>query len=841
MKRIISLLLVIVMSVGVLSSCAFNYAKEDMASYAEFDVNTFKAGLVDGIKLVIDDGDFGLDEDERKNKVKDTILTALAALATKKYTSGVLGEKDTLTYCYYVTANIDGVDYVFYADKMQESKATTLQLGLTTLEKFDKALAEKVASLDISDLIYSTNSAYVASGDKVYVSYTESYEYGDEATKVTEKVTYKLVTVDDTTALGKLLAGTKVGATYEFETQDEKRKVGEAEYTVDVKYTDLVIDEKFSSKDEGKVVAGDLLYITYTHESSTVTTKTNTKVEFTIPADTVADTKTFAGQLIGAEVNKELSVKAIVNGNVTESYAKVIIDSIKGGAEGDKVKAGDTVVISYDYSKSESAGKKTYTNTTLEIPADAKKDNAKPSFTDQLVGATIGSTATISNVVTENQDGSKTTDTYTSVKVNWVVESDLANEITLDYVTYPKADNKDKVEVSAVDGTKKDLRDVTLTYHIFPVWKNDVKALDAKTVLEKYYSAVGSYTEEELPEDADKDAEPEKTYNFDSVQSGNYKKGDDTLLSLVETLATLQSELTTANSDVSSKLTSLKTAQKAVDSATEPTTTQNTNLTKAITDYNNSVKTQKEKQAAVDAQIAKILECTNDKGGDIQADLIADYEKYTYKTLEDKYLDEIKNNLAKAIYTYGAECLTKYLTLPRKAVMEAYRRIEDSHKTDFYAKPTSTTSTTETNYKKFGGDFDLYLKSVYFKDDKNYETIPMQKVYDAIGLEAEQAVRDLIFLYVLVDAVSEIYGEDVSLTKDEIKDSKDQAEQMEQFYMYYLGSTVDFDENDFVHAAQLDKVLDFLLEEKETDELRVEFEHIKYDFKKDEAEDDSND
>jgi hypothetical protein len=90
MKRIISLLLVIVMSVGVLSSCAFNYAKEDMASYAEFDVNTFKAGLVDGIKLVIDDGDFGLDENERKNKVQNTILSALAALATKKYTSGVL-------------------------------------------------------------------------------------------------------------------------------------------------------------------------------------------------------------------------------------------------------------------------------------------------------------------------------------------------------------------------------------------------------------------------------------------------------------------------------------------------------------------------------------------------------------------------------------------------------------------------------------------------------------------------------------------------------------------------------------------------------------------------------
>ena len=357
MKRIISLLLVVVMSVGVLSSCAFNYAKEDMGSYAKFNVEDFKKGLTDALTLIIEDGDFGLDENERKNKVQDTILTAIAALATEKYTAGIVGEKDTFTYCYYVTANIGGVDYVFYADKMQESKASSLQLGLTTLEKFDAALANKVVGIDVSDLIYYTDSSYVAAGDKVYVTYTESFKYGAENTDYSEKVTYKLVTVDDTSALGKLLEGKKVGATYELESKGEKRKIGDKEYTVDVTYSDVVIDEKFKSKDEGKVVAGDLIYITYTHEKSTVVTDKKTKVEFTIPAGTVADTKTFAGQLIGAEVNKELSVKAIVNGNVTESYAKVIIDSIKGGAEGDKVKAGDTVVVSFTYKDAEGVEK----------------------------------------------------------------------------------------------------------------------------------------------------------------------------------------------------------------------------------------------------------------------------------------------------------------------------------------------------------------------------------------------------------------------------------------------------------------------------------------------------
>ena len=835
-KRIVSFILVIVMAVLALSSCAYDYAKKDLGEFNSIDLDKLKSGLKDGLTLLIDDGDFGLDEDERAKKVKDKILTSLAAIATEKYTEGTVDGDDKLAYCYYATATIGGKELVFYADKMQESKASAIQLGLTTLEGFDKVLAENVVGVDVTNRIYNTNTSYVANGDQVLVTYTESYKYGegDNAKTVTEKVTYALKTVGAADLMAANLAGKKVGATYGFSTAGEKRIIGKTEYTVDVTYTDVVVDKIFKTKDEGKVAAGDNVYITYTVEDALVHTKTEDNLTVTIPADTVKDDKSFFGQLIGAEVGKELSIKAIVNGNVTESYTKVMVKSITGAADGDKVEAGDRIVVTYEYKKSESEGKKTYTNTTLTVPADAKADGK--SFPEQLVGKAIGSTISINPVETAEGDGTRTV-TYTSVKVNWVVET-KAEEITFTHITYPKADNEKAVNATATDGSSHDLRDVELTYHVLPVYFNSVKALDAYTVLDEFYSAVASFTEEEH-EDGE---EHEKTYDFSSVQSGNYKNGEDTLLALVEALSTLQSELATAEKATSSKLTALKTAADAVNGAEKPTTTQNTNLTKAKTEYNEAVNAEKTAKDAVDKQIEKILKCvsTNTEDAPIADALVADYSDYVYGTLEDAYEDEIVKALAKAIYTYGKECLGKeFKSLPRQAVLDAYDRIKDSHKTKFYAKPTSGSS-TETEYKKCGGDFDLYLKKVYFPEEKNYDTLDMQRVRDAIGAEAEKAVEELIYVYALAKTVSKIYGEDLLLTKEEKKDCKTQAEQMEMFYMYYLGSTVDMDVNDYIHAAQLDKVLDFLLEvNKDNEEMRVDFVNIKYGFKsdKDDAQD----
>ena len=75
-KRIISLILVVVMSLLTLSGCAYSYEKDDMSKYATFDSEAFFKALTDG-KITIADATFGTDEEGRWEKVADDIFTTL--------------------------------------------------------------------------------------------------------------------------------------------------------------------------------------------------------------------------------------------------------------------------------------------------------------------------------------------------------------------------------------------------------------------------------------------------------------------------------------------------------------------------------------------------------------------------------------------------------------------------------------------------------------------------------------------------------------------------------------------------------------------------------------------
>ncbi len=204
MKRIISLILVVIMALSVFTACAYDYSKDDMSNYATIDSEKFFEALKD---LVVTDGDFGTDETERWNKVVNAIFVDIGNTADKenKVTEGIPGAHDLLYYCYYAT--YDG--NVFFASNMKESSAAKIQLGLTTTEGYQKALAEFVATVDIKDYIYKTNTTDAAKGgDMVYVSY--DMKVGSEDTK---KVSYELITLPaaaDETFAGKLI-GVKPG------------------------------------------------------------------------------------------------------------------------------------------------------------------------------------------------------------------------------------------------------------------------------------------------------------------------------------------------------------------------------------------------------------------------------------------------------------------------------------------------------------------------------------------------------------------------------------------------------------------------------------------------------
>ncbi len=242
-QRIIALVLVVVMSLLALSSCAgsFNFADEDLNKYVkEFDVDAFLEALQE---LEIEDGDFTTNDEIRNQKVKeniyDKVVDALikASYESDRKTEGDLGDGDVLYFVYYAVDAKTG--NVYHASNMAESSITgtstkaahVINLGNVDEEnEFMKLLKENLAEGNLEDYTYKTLTAAqireqakkdllaenkdatteqitaaqnaalkVKEGQTIYVSYTRTYEKTDAEGKtstVTENATYEKITLD---------------------------------------------------------------------------------------------------------------------------------------------------------------------------------------------------------------------------------------------------------------------------------------------------------------------------------------------------------------------------------------------------------------------------------------------------------------------------------------------------------------------------------------------------------------------------------------------------------------------------------------------------------------------
>ena len=203
-KRIISAILVIVMSVMALASCApaFNFAEDDISGYVTFNYEKFKEAL---LKIEIEDGDFTTDEETRKEKVRENIFSAIStavisnALDSDKKDIGKISERDVVYYCYYAT---DDDDNVFFFSNMREASITAtstkadhvVQLGSVDDDdelksKIAEALlkdggfdfgtdaAKKAYNMLLSGDFDSDTARRVGLGDKIVISYERSYTY----------------------------------------------------------------------------------------------------------------------------------------------------------------------------------------------------------------------------------------------------------------------------------------------------------------------------------------------------------------------------------------------------------------------------------------------------------------------------------------------------------------------------------------------------------------------------------------------------------------------------------------------------------------------------------------
>lgn len=220
-KKIIALVLALVMSIAALVSCGgFYLVNQDLSQYATFDVAAFKDALQ---KIEITDGDFTTNEATRDEKVIESIYSEITGAIVKnardseKLEAGVIGERDVLYYCYYITyTNDDGVTSVFNYSDMKESAITASStssnhvIQLAVVDKDDEFLTKlqaAVTGVDVTDKIYSmdaTKGTQVTANDTIVVSFNREYtleipkvdEDGNPVTDndgnpVTETETYK--------------------------------------------------------------------------------------------------------------------------------------------------------------------------------------------------------------------------------------------------------------------------------------------------------------------------------------------------------------------------------------------------------------------------------------------------------------------------------------------------------------------------------------------------------------------------------------------------------------------------------------------------------------------------
>ena len=508
----------------------------------------------------------------------------------------------------------------------------------------------------------------------------------------------------------------------------------------------------------------------------------------------VVENLTKAGDVVYVSYTKEYTQKAFDNeGNPIMS---------DGG-----VQATETKKVTVTYEKLTLDG----ADGTFKAALVDKKVGTTQSF--DIVDASLGFATDAENTVK-----------YTNVKVDWIVDNE--KEIgSFTYTPYTAEADKDKTETD-VYGEKVKVKDVEFTYHIFPVYTVAVAdELTAEMVLEYFYKSVISTEEHSDDEEESEGEEHKHPYSFDSLQNGNYKNGEKTLAELCEELVTLRTELSDAEK-------AQETAQKAVDKAGTAATDSEKN---ALADANKKVEEAKTK---VNEKVTAILACQNEENGDVKAALVQDLKTYQYETLEDTYESTIKQSIAKEVWALAEKYITPIknedgeYVLPKKAVRNAFKRIENNHKYNFYegnyesdSSSSSSSSSSESNYKHYNGDYDEYLKVKYFGSDASKYSVADAR--DKMTEEAEQSVIDIIRVYTLVS----LYGEekDLSVTDKQIDDFK------LTYLWYFYGSIMT--EDDYKTALLLDNLMNYILEvNEEAEENKVDYVRVEYDFKAEDAE-----
>ena len=472
--------------------------------------------------------------------------------------------------------------------------------------------------------------------------------------------------------------------------------------------------------------------------------------------------------------------------------------------------AGVTAYISYTKTWKEGETSKTQTYSYERVVLG----DANHFAATQLVGSTIG-TSILDKVKVQGASGEEEKArvevvdgveyTYTSLKVNCVVPTvelgenvtGLNNEILVDYelpskITLTKNDfvtELDSYEIAS--GTK-------LTYHVNVAYYNDVEELNADLVLKELLA--------DLPYATVKDENGKDT--AEARKLACLENAEDELKAFNEALA----DFNTKKSAYDDAVKAVEDAQAALDKVKK----NNEEGSKAVKDAETALSDKKEEEEdalsskndaenAMNEKLKALYAKVNADEAQAKAAVVADFEKLVREVLLEQYNDEVKTNIAKAVWT-AMKASANVTDHPKKAVEDAYDRMYEIYQTEFYTEKGSNGS----HYSEHDGKFESFL----IQEMKAHKDVPdaANSVTDytqakhALWYLAEQYVADIVIIYYVADLYELTYSD------SEIKDFKNSDDRNFKFNKQYQGA------NNVLAAFQFDGVMDHFLEiEKDAD------------------------
>ena len=425
------------------------------------------------------------------------------------------------------------------------------------------------------------------------------------------------------------------------------------------------------------------------------------------------------------------------------------------------VAAGDRIYVSYNKSYTVSDSAKSFTVKYDELTVPTAEGGA--DFLSKIIGKEVGKKFSLDDKVMENIEGADVEVTYSDITVHWVVKSG-APIVTFEDVTYTATKKVAPVETTE----SKELKDVKLTYYVYPVYVNTVAEISGGSIITDVFG---------------------KNLTVNSLPMFKEEAYSSKIEAIAKVLKELSDEKTQLDKDIEARDKAQKTVDDAGDKATEAQKTALENAKTKVTNTENKVK---EKRDAIAEQLPVILAVENTTGEDI----VAEYKDYVYDTLEESYNDEIIYALADKIYHLILDTVTVN-SYPKKAVDEAYDILMDGYKSTFY--------TGSGNYAKYNGSFKSFLVAEKKVDDYDAALAAVEK-------EAKEHVEPVIKIFAVAQALNADF--EVLYTN---KDYKQFIKENSDYYEEYYG------EFNVRAAQQIDKILDYYLEIDYNEEDEIDY------------------